>query len=118
MQIQFTGHNVEVTPALRSFTEEKLGKLEHHFDQIMQINIVFNVEKLLQIVEGTIFIAKNEIYAHAESENMYTSIDQLVDKLDSQLSKQKGKKQEKIKEKMRKSSIEKLRDSEEESDYQ
>ena len=103
MQIQFTGHNMDITPALRSFTEEKLSKLEHHFDKIMQINIVFNVEKLLQIVEGTIFIAKNEIYAHAESESMYTSIDQLIDKLDSQLIKQKGKKQEKIKEKMRKS---------------
>lgn len=112
MQIQFTGHNMDVTGALRSFTEEKLGKLEHHFDRIMQINIVFNVEKLLQIVEGTIFIAKNEIYAHAESENMYTSIDQLIDKLDSQLSKQKGKKQERIKEKMRKSQSEQSEQSE------
>jgi putative sigma-54 modulation protein len=103
MQINFTGHNLEVTPALRSFAEEKLSKLEHHFDNIMKINIVFNVEKLMQIAEGTIFIAKNEVHAHAQSESMYASIDELVDKLDRQLMTHKGKIQEKIKEKMRNS---------------
>ena len=101
MQINFTGHNVNVTEALRSFTEEKFAKLEHHFENILKINIVFNVEKLLQIAEGTVFVTKHELHAHAASENMYTSIDELVAKLDRQLMTHKGKIQEKTKEKMR-----------------
>lgn len=91
MQISFTGHNVDVTPALRSFTEDKFGKLERHFDKITAINVVFNVEKLAQIAEATVFIAKNELHARAESENMYTAIDELMDKLDRQLIKHKEK---------------------------
>lgn len=91
MQINFTGHHVEVTPALRAFTEEKLDKLERHFDRITSINVIFDIEKLQQIAEASVFVAKNEIRARAESENMYTAIDELVDKLDRQLIKHKEK---------------------------
>jgi putative sigma-54 modulation protein len=91
MQINFTGHRIEVTPALRSFTEEKFFKLERHFDKITAINVVFDVEKLRQIAEATILIAKNELHASSESEDMYTAIDILVDKLDRQLIKHKEK---------------------------
>lgn len=91
MQINFTGHNVEVTPALKTFTEDKFGKLERHFDRITAVNVVFNVQKLTQIAEATVFISKGELYARAESENLYTSIDELMDKLDRQLIKHKEK---------------------------
>lgn len=92
MQIHFTGHNVEVTSALKRFTQEKLEKLERHFDKITSINVVFDVEKLSQIVEATILVSKGELHARAESENMYAAIDLLVDKLDKQLMKHKEKK--------------------------
>ena len=91
MQITFTGHRMEVTPALRSFTEEKFDKLERHFDKITAINVVFDVEKLRQIAEATILVAKGEVHASSESEDMYTAIDILVDKLDRQLIKHKEK---------------------------
>ncbi|MDP1602821.1 MAG: ribosome-associated translation inhibitor RaiA [Legionella sp.] len=91
MQINFTGHNVEVTSALKSYTEDKFGKLERHFDKITAINVVFNVEKLVQIAEATILITKGDLHARAESENMYTAIDELMDKLDRQLIKHKEK---------------------------
>jgi len=91
MQINFTGHRMEVTPALRSFTEEKFDKLERHFDKITAINVIFDVEKLRQIAEATILVAKGEVHASSESEDMYTAIDILVDKLDRQLIKHKEK---------------------------
>lgn len=94
MQISFTGHHIEVTPALRSFAEEKLSKLERHFDRINSIHVVFSIEKLVQIVEATVSINKAQIHAHAESEDMYSSIDALIDKLDRQLVKHKEKIQE------------------------
>jgi len=91
MEINFTGHHIEVTPALRAFTEEKLDKLERHFDRIRTIHVTFNVQKLRQIADATVHIARGEVHASSESENMYTSIDELVHKLDRQLIKHKEK---------------------------
>lgn len=91
MQINFTGHRMEITPAIREFTLEKFDKLERHFDKITAINVVFDVEKLRQIAEATILISKAELHASSESEDLYTAIDELVDKLDRQLLKHKGK---------------------------
>ena len=91
MQINFTGHRMEVTPALKTFTQEKFDKLNRHFDKITAINVIFDVEKLRQIVEATILITKGEIHASSESEDMYAAIDTLVDKLDRQLIKHKEK---------------------------
>ena len=82
---------MEVTPALRVFTQEKFDKLERHFDKITAINVVFDVEKLRQIAEATILVNKGELHASSESEDMYTAIDILVDKLDRQLIKHKEK---------------------------
>ena len=91
MQINFTGHRMEITPALRTFTQEKFDKLERHFDKITAINVIFDVEKLRQIAEATILVAKGELHASSESVDMYTAIDILVDKLDRQLIKHKEK---------------------------
>lgn len=91
MQINITGHRLDVTPSLRTFTEEKFDRLERHFDKITTINVVFDVEKLRQIAEATILVAKGEIHASAESEDMYAAIDLLVDKLNRQLMKHKEK---------------------------
>ncbi|WP_043873751.1 ribosome hibernation-promoting factor, HPF/YfiA family [Legionella massiliensis] len=91
MQINFTGHNVDVTPALKSYAEEKFNKLERHFDKITSIHVVFYIEKLSQLAEATIMIAKGELHASSESGDMYASIDTLVDKLDRQLIKHKEK---------------------------
>ncbi|MCC5013740.1 MULTISPECIES: ribosome hibernation-promoting factor, HPF/YfiA family [Legionella] len=91
MQINFTGHNVEVTPALKAFTEDKFTKLERHFDRITSIHVVFDVEKLSQIAEASILISKAKLHARAESEDMYVAINILVDKLDRQLIEHKEK---------------------------
>jgi len=91
MQINFTGHRLEITPALKSFAQEKFDKLQKHFDKITAINVVFDVEKLRQKAEATILVAKGELHASSESEDMYTAIDILVDKLDRQLIKHKEK---------------------------
>lgn len=91
MQINFTGHHIEVTPALREFAEGKFEKILRHFDKIGSINVVFEVDKLRHIAEATIHVAKNEFHAHADSEDLYSAIDLLIDKLDRQLKKHKEK---------------------------
>ena len=73
------------------FEELKAKTPEKHFETITSIHVVLNVEKLRQIAEGTVLIAKEKFYASSEDENMYTAIDLLADKLNKQLVKHKEK---------------------------
>lgn len=91
MQTQITGHHVEITDALREFTEKKLQKLSSHVDRITNVHVTFNVDKLRQIAEANVSVPGSMIHAKAESENMYETIDALVDKLMRQLDKYKEK---------------------------
>lgn len=91
MNTQISGHNIEVTPALREFTEKKLNKLKIHQDYITNIHITFNVDKLVQIAEGQISVPGQTIHAKAEAEEMYHAIDILIDKLIRQLKKYREK---------------------------
>ncbi len=91
MQINITGHGCDVTAALRRFTEDKFQRLERHHDRITSINVTFNVEKIQQIADCTIHVAGGEIHASSRSEDLYSSIDGLIDKLDRQLIKHKEK---------------------------
>ena len=91
MQITFSGHHVEVTPALREYVLAKFDRLQRHFDQITNTEVTLIVEKLVQKAEATIHVSGADIFATADSEDMYAAIDLLADKLDRQLIKHKEK---------------------------
>lgn len=93
MQIHFTGHQLEITDAIKTLTLDKFDRLERHFQhQISNINVVFRVEKLNHIAEATIQVpGYHELHASSESGDLYTAIDYLVEKLDRQLIKHKEK---------------------------
>lgn len=91
MQLHFIGHNIDVTSALKNFTQEKLQRLQHRYENINSVNIIFLVEKLHHIAEATVHLPGTEIHAKAESHDMYTAVDLLVDKLLTQVTKYKEK---------------------------
>ncbi|MDV7209665.1 sigma 54 modulation protein /SSU ribosomal protein S30P [Azotobacter beijerinckii] len=91
MQVNISGHQLDVTDALRDYVEEKLSRLERHFDRITNVQVIMTVEKLKQKIETTLHVAGAEVVANAEHEDMYAAIDLLVDKLDRQLIKHKEK---------------------------
>lgn len=91
MQITITGHQLEVTDALREYVNNKFSRLERHFDKITSIRVTMSVEKIMQKVDATILIAGGDVNANAEHEDMYAAIDLLIDKLDRQLLKHKEK---------------------------
>tara|TARA_B100000676_G_scaffold62235_1_gene61592 strand:+ start:1607 stop:1906 length:300 start_codon:yes stop_codon:yes gene_type:complete len=91
MQINLSGHHVEITPALKSYVETKLTRLERHNDRITNLAVILGVEKLRQKAESTVRISGGEIYADAESQDLYAAIDLLADKLDRQLIREKEK---------------------------
>ena len=91
MQLSISGHHVDLTDALNDFIGHKFEKLDRHHDHITQVHVVLNVEKSQHIAEATAHVTGGELFANATAEDMYASIDAMVDKLDRQLIKHKEK---------------------------
>ena len=91
MQLNITGHHLDVTVPLKEYVETKFERLQRHFDQISTTHVILSIDKLVQKAEATVHVAGGDLFAHAESEDMYAAIDALTDKLDRQLIKHKQK---------------------------
>ncbi|MBS0970472.1 ribosome hibernation promoting factor [Chimaeribacter arupi] len=91
MQLNITGHHVEITEPLRDFVTTKFAKLEQFFDRINQVYVVLSMEKVHKIAEATVHVNGGELHATSEHEDMYAAIDGLIDKLSRQLNKHKDK---------------------------
>lgn len=90
MQINLTGHHVEITDSLRDYVHKKFAKLERHFDNITNTHVVLTLEKQA-IAEAKILLSGGELFATAQHDDMYAAIDGLLDKLDRQVIKHKEK---------------------------
>jgi len=92
MQLDLSGHHVEVTPALRGYVIKKFERISRHFEQLIDIHCVLTVEKHLRHkAEATLTLRGNKIYADATDGDMYAAIDALADKLDRCVKKHKEK---------------------------
>ncbi len=91
MQLNLTGHHVEITPALKDYVNSKLVRIERHFDNVTDINCILTVEKLRHKAEAKINVSGGTLFADSVAEDMYTAIDSLIDKLDRQVKKHKEK---------------------------
>ncbi|MDH3760363.1 MAG: ribosome-associated translation inhibitor RaiA [Gammaproteobacteria bacterium] len=91
MQVSLSGHHVEITESLRNYVNEKIEKLDRHFDQALDIHIVLTVEKLRHKAEATLHVSGSNLHADDVQADMYAAIDGLVDKLDRQGKKHKEK---------------------------
>ena len=91
MQINLTGHHIDITESLREYVDTKFAKLERHFDHITNVHVILNVEKTNQTAEATVHLNGGEIFADSVHDDMYAAIDGLIDKLDRQVIKHKEK---------------------------
>lgn len=91
MQINVTGHHVELTPALRAYATEKLQRLSRHFDHVISINVILKVDNNQQHAEATVNAAGKSLFAHDSEDDMYAAIDGLSDKLDKQVRRYKDR---------------------------
>lgn len=94
--IQITGKNLALTEPLKKDVDKKLQKLERHFPQMTNIHVTLSLEKIdhheQHMAKAHITLPnKISIVAESSSNDMYASIDVLVDKLDKQLIKHKEK---------------------------
>ncbi len=91
MQLNVSGHHVEVTDSLRGYVEQKIERIERHFDIVSDVHCILTVEKLRHKAEAKVNVNGGTIYAETTEGDMYAAIDGLVDKLDRQVRKHKEK---------------------------
>ena len=91
MNLHLTGHHLEITPAIREYVSSKLQRVTHHFDHVIDFNVVLTVEKLKHRIEATVHVRGKEIFCESADADMYAAIDGLVDKLDRTIIKHKEK---------------------------
>jgi putative sigma-54 modulation protein len=91
MQLDLSGHHVEITDSMRAYVLKKFEKISRHFEQVIDVHCVLTVEKLRHKAEATLVMRGNKLYADATEPNMYAAIDALADKLDRCVKKHKEK---------------------------
>ena len=94
MRIETYGQQLEVTQPLREYVEEKLQRLDRHFDQPIEVRVQLGLRKPSHHAEATLSVPGRTLHADAEGENMYAAIDLLADKLDRLILKHKEKQQD------------------------
>ena len=85
MKITISGKNIDVTEGLRGAVEDKLKKLEKYFTPETVCNVTLSVEKERQKMEVTIPMKGHIIRAEQQSDDMYVTIDLVVDVIEAQL---------------------------------
>ena len=66
MNLNLTGHHVEITPAMRDYVTSKLSKITRHFDHVIDVTVILSVEKLQQKAEANVHVRGRDIFVETE----------------------------------------------------
>ena len=92
MIVTISGRHMDVTPALKQYSEQKAGKLSKYFDRIQEIEVILDASKDSTRVEMIVNAEHKHMFiAHHDHDDAYAGIDGCVDKLERQLSDLKDK---------------------------
>lgn len=91
MKVLVIAKNTTATPALKEMMEKKLSKIKRYFNFDVEARVKFSVQKEKQRVEVTIPFNGIILRAEEETEDMYKSIDLVVNKLERRIRKQRTK---------------------------
>jgi putative sigma-54 modulation protein len=95
MNLNVSGHHLDITPALRTYLDSKLERIKRHFDHVIDAHAILSVDKLRQKAEITLHVRGKDIHCESEEQDMYAAIDLLIDKLDRQVLRHKTRISEK-----------------------
>lgn len=89
MEIQITGHHLDITKSMRQHVNRRLKKIENHFQHPTTTDVVLHKDKSSWQAEATIRGRKILIHAKSEAQNVFSAVDSLSHKLDRQVIKHK-----------------------------
>lgn len=100
MELQITGKNMELTPAVRRYIERKLGKLNRHLPNLIESKIEISEEKTKSpqqhfVVRVTVAGRGTQLHGEERGEDLFTAIDKVALIMTRQLEHHKGKLYEK-----------------------
>jgi putative sigma-54 modulation protein len=91
MNLNVSGHHLDVTPAILSYVRAKMERVTRHFDHVIDAHVILTVEKLRQKAECTLHVRGKDLHCECEQEDLYAAIDLLADKMDRQVLRYKEK---------------------------
>ena len=91
MNLNVSGHHLEVTSAIRTYVKSKLQRVSRHFDHVIDAHVILTVDKLRQKAEATLHLRGKDLHCESEQDDLYAAIDLLADKLDRQVLRYKGR---------------------------
>jgi putative sigma-54 modulation protein len=91
MIIKITGRHMELTDALKAYIESALKKVKVHFDKVIDVDVVLDVEKHRHIAEVNLHANGVRIHSKEASLDMYASVDAVLEKLEKQARKYKDR---------------------------
>jgi len=92
MQISMTFRHLEPSDAMKAAVEEKVARVKKYIQGPIEASVVLSVERYLQACDVTISASGETYKGREESDDMYTSIDRVMDKIERQIDKTKGRK--------------------------
>ena len=95
MRIHVTSRHARLTPAVRRFLDERLGRLER-FAPTGEAHVILDVQKNRHVTEIVVHLKGKELVAREESHEARTSIDAAVGRLERQLKRTKEKQKTKV----------------------
>ena len=91
MKVEITGRHIDITPAIRTHVQKKLGKFKRILGDDINFHVVVSVEKERQNVEILLKSRLLELTGKGSSNDLYNSVMLAIEKLERQALKQKGK---------------------------
>lgn len=91
MNLNISGHHLDITPAIRDYVNTKLSRSLRRIDGVVDAHVILSKEPIKQKAEITLRVPGKDLHAESSDENLYAAIDLLVDKTDRLLLKHKEK---------------------------
>jgi putative sigma-54 modulation protein len=85
MNISITFRQMEATDAVKGYATEKVAKLQKFLRQPLHGQVTLSCQKTLHMAEVDMHAGSDHFHAHETSEDMYASIDKVIDKLERQI---------------------------------
>jgi len=90
MNVSITFRHMDASEAIKKHAAAKLNKLQKFLRQPMTAKVTISVDKLKHVAEARISSGGAHLEAKESSDDMYTSIDRMIEKLDRQIRVSKG----------------------------
>lgn len=94
MNLNISGHHLDLTDSLREYVATKMQRVERHFDHLIDANVILSVDKLEHKAEATLHASGADLHAEAVEEDMYAAIDHMMHRLDRQTVKLKERRRD------------------------